>query len=52
MAKLNRKGLVYANGSLAGGLLEFRGGMIEAYQFIYNEEYVQPGSPIGYRSPV
>ena len=52
MAKLNRKGLVYANGVLAGEILEYRQGFIETYKFVYDDEYVKSGTPIGHRFPV
>ncbi|KGK00538.1 HipA N-terminal domain-containing protein [Thalassotalea sp. ND16A] len=52
MANLNRKGLVYANGVLAGEILEYRAGLIETFKFVYDHEYVKSGVPIGHRFPI
>lgn len=52
MMELTRVGVVKANGKLAGYIREFRDGLREIYQFQYEADYIQQGSPIGHVFPL
>ncbi|GAA5135847.1 HipA N-terminal domain-containing protein [Thalassotalea piscium] len=51
MFKLNRQGLVFANGKFCGYLNEFRDAQLEKYTFEYDHDYMSEGVPMGYHFP-
>ena len=54
MSKLNRKGEVFANGLLAGELIEYKDdNSAYSYEFCYSGDYIKTGyPPIGYHFPL
>lgn len=52
MLKLNREGMVYINGILAGKLSEMTDQSVEEYIFKYDDKYLETGTPIGHHFPL
>lgn len=52
MLKLNRRGLIRANGIIAGVISEYTDLKKEEYVFEYDHHYLANGSPIGHHYPL